>query len=113
MNLDGNQYLNILQELLEPMNEQLVIHHAGWWWFMQDGACAHRSLKACKWLKEHELDVFDWPPYSPDLNPIKELWLQLKYALYHKYPTLSNKNQLWAHLQVTWANIAPGLQQPC
>ena len=28
----------------------------------------------------------EWPPYSPDMNPTKELWAHLKTELHLRYP---------------------------
>lgn len=30
----------------------------------------------------------EWPPYSPDLNPIENLWSIMKREIYHKFPEL-------------------------
>lgn len=71
-NLNANQYTATLNNLLEPSFNQLGIKREGQW-FMQDGASAHHSLRATKWLADHSLNVFEWSPYSPDLHPIKNL----------------------------------------
>jgi hypothetical protein len=31
----------------------------------------------------------DWPPYSPDLNPIENLWSIVKRAIFTHHPELS------------------------
>ena len=38
--------------------------------FMQDNAPIHTAKIVAKWFKEN-VEVINWPPYSPDLNPIK------------------------------------------
>ena len=46
--------------------------------FMQDNTPIHKAKKVMKWFDETGIVVTDWPPYSPNLNPIKHLWYQLK-----------------------------------
>ena len=41
--------------------------------FQQDGAPAHTSNSTQGWLRENIPDFIrkeEWPPYSPDLNPV-------------------------------------------
>jgi transposase len=39
-------------------------------------------------LEEEGIDLIDWPPYSPDLNPIKNLWKMLKAEIDRAHPEL-------------------------
>jgi transposase len=41
---------------------------------IQDGAPSHRNLLTIKDLHERRIYPIDWPPYSPDLNPIEKVW---------------------------------------
>ena len=38
---------------------------------MQDNTPIYKLKLVAKWFKENIIDVIDWPPYSPNLNPIK------------------------------------------
>ena len=44
------------------------------WQFLQDNAPMHKSGLVTEWLHRTGVDVIDFPPYSPDLNPIENLW---------------------------------------
>jgi transposase len=33
----------------------------------------HSAKKVKKWVEEPGIEVLEWPPYSPDLDPIKNL----------------------------------------
>jgi transposase len=41
------------------------------------------------WFEEHGIWVMDWPPHSPDLNPIENLWHRLKLKIFKLYPELA------------------------
>uniref|UniRef100_A0ABD2WAV4 Tc1-like transposase DDE domain-containing protein n=1 Tax=Trichogramma kaykai TaxID=54128 RepID=A0ABD2WAV4_9HYME len=56
----------------------------------------------CKvWKKK--LTVMEWPPQSPDLNPIELLWEELDRSIRQTRPT--SKNDLWNKLQKIWQCI--------
>ncbi|KAJ5790630.1 uncharacterized protein N7518_007641 [Penicillium psychrosexuale] len=39
-------------------------------------------------LRDMNIEVMDWPPHSPDLNPIENLWALLKAEIYKLRPDL-------------------------
>jgi transposase len=56
--------------------------------FMYNGAGPHCGHIVRDILREMEIRVMSWPPYSPDLNPIENLWALMKAELYRLYPEL-------------------------
>ena len=46
--------------------------------FMQNGASSHTVKYIKTWLRNHQVHILEWPPLSPDFNPIKNLWCILK-----------------------------------
>jgi transposase len=76
-NLDGKLMKNILDEHLISSSDRLFEQHAHWW-FLQDNDPKHRSDLVKKWLFDHGIQCMELPSYSPDLNPMENLWHNLK-----------------------------------
>ena len=57
---------------------------------MHDGAGPHRGNIVKDILREMQIRVMSWPPYSPDLNPIENLWALMKAELYRLHPELEH-----------------------
>lgn len=62
--------------------------------FLQDNAPTHTANIVQSWLQEwaqeNGVELVDWPPYSPDLNPIENLWKLLKEGICKRYPELGS-----------------------
>jgi len=65
-------YINIV--------ENGAIHSANFW-IQDDGAPCNRSRLVAEWKAENNLRCLSWPPQSPDLNPIENVWRDVKLGL--------------------------------
>ncbi len=76
-NMDGALYKKILDEHLIDVAERdfpAVSPAITQWHFLQDNARYHKGHIHREWFHNKGVSVLDFPPYSPDLNPIENLW---------------------------------------
>ena len=53
-----------------------------------DNAPIHISNLVKNWLETHSVWTLEFPPYSPNLNPIENLWWALKNKIIKLHPEL-------------------------
>lgn len=52
--------------------------------FQHDNAPCHASRPTLDFLQVNRVRTLQWPPYSPDLNPIENLWSIIKQRIHRK-----------------------------
>ena len=60
---------------------------------MQDNAPSHKAARTMREFNERNVTPIEWPPYSPDLNPIENVWNLMKNYIQFKYPDLGEGRQ--------------------
>ena len=93
-------YKNIVQDHVVPIIQNSGFDSAT---FIQDNAPCHKTKVVMSYLSEQEFEIMDWPPQSPDLNPIENLWKTLGVKVMERNPT--NTEYLWVKLQEEWSKI--------
>jgi hypothetical protein len=96
--LDSKKMKAILQAHLLPSANRLFSAVA--WWFQQDNDPKHTSRIVQRWLFTQGVQCIDFPPYSPDLNPIENLWNDLKRRIEKRNAT--DIEGLAKHLREEW-----------
>ena len=100
----GDKYTTLLRKYLLPYFDALACDGITGITFQQDNARSHICKKAQDFFKitiaEHGFTVIDdWPPYSPDMNLIENLWTYLKLELYQRYPDTATLSSSPDHIR--------------
>ena len=72
--------------------------------FMQDNDPKHVSCCATTFMEQHGVNWWRTPPESPDLNPIENLWHELKEHLRTKVKP-KNKGELVDGIKNFWSTV--------
>ena len=94
-------YVDILKQHLKTSVRMLKLGRK--WVFQMDNDPKHTSKVVEKWHKDNKVKVLEWSSQSPDLNPIENLWAELKKCVQARRPT--NQTQLHQLCQEKWAKI--------
>ena len=69
------------------------------WAFTARPLLLHDSRVVQEWLsRQADIELVDWPPQVLDMNPIDNMWCEVKRTMQETWPVLPprNSNDLWA-----------------
>jgi transposase len=97
--INSKRYCEILGEHLLPSypGQQFKL--------LQDNAPSHNAKNTMNWINEHAVTLLpQYPPYSPDCNPIELIWNQMSHAVNSMSP--SSPKQLHDAIEHAWRDIS-------
>lgn len=97
-NLNGSQFNQLVRIKIRPLLKHNLV--------LMDNAKIH--LKGIDFLRKNHVNVLDFPPKSPDLNPIENVRAELQKIMNGKLrrTTISTKGDLIELVRVSWKEIA-------
>ena len=95
--VDSDVYIKILKDNVVDF---LYMHEP----FQQNNAPAHTSLKTRNFFWENGITILEnWPPQSPDINIIENMWSILKKNVHKRRP--ETVDELWTIAQEEFHKI--------
>lgn len=101
--MTGNSYKAVLEKAFPQFNDLFGPIR---WTFQQDNAPIHNSRVVKQWIESQNVPTLEWPPYSPDLNIIENLWGLLSRKVYESGTQYQDKNSLIEAIKKAWNEIS-------
>jgi len=96
--IDADEYQNIIFEhVIAPEVDRDKL-------FQQDNAPPHKAKSTLEFFEAMDLELLqDYPPYSPELNPIEKVWSWMEAQVCQMSP--KNKEELMNAIDLCWKNL--------
>jgi transposase len=79
--------------------------------FQQDNAKCHKTAEVMRFLENWGYEVLEWPPQSPDLSPIENIWNVMKMKMKALRPRPRTKATMRNAMMDIWDGLADETRQ--
>ena len=94
--MDIQKYIEILEKSKDQLNEL----HPNRYILLYDNDSKHRSGMSLDYYIQNDIRLLEWPAYSPDHNPIENIWANINNKLGAR--VYNNKDTLEADIKYNW-----------
>ena len=97
--ITADSYIDMLEnDFFDVVNDQLPDNFI----WMHDNAPPHVAMKTKEYLEWKGITSMEWPPMSPDLNLIENVWSLLQKEVYKSKKEYKNTTDLWNAITAAW-----------
>ena len=100
-NLNSEKYINILDDNLWPVIAQQFPTYSRR--TMPHAMCL--GLGTIQWKTENDIPTLEWPPQSPDLNIIENVWKVIKTKVQRRIDDIRNAEDLKTVVAEIWTSL--------
>lgn len=101
--MTANSYQSILQTAFPKFQD---LFGPIPWTFQQDNAPIHTARIIKSWISEQNVELLPWPPYSPDINIMENVWGWLSRKVYESGRQFDDRESLIAAIKSAWSQIS-------
>lgn len=98
---DSGNYLNLIQNVVENELDNSDVPLI----FMQDNCSIHKAKPVMDYFSHKNIELLDWPPQSPDLNPIENVLAIIKQKLWAKNTPPTTRMELIDQVFEIWESL--------
>jgi transposase len=105
--MNACRYLETLREHFIPFYHRMVEKYGPGVVMQEDNAPWHTAKVVRKYMTKQGIPRLQWPPQSPDLSPIENLWKQIKDMISKRRHRIKNIGMMERALEEVWPQIKP------
>ena len=96
-------YMSVLEDIMLPSVGQIYPNNS--FAFQQDNCPVHTANAVREWFHRNNIEVLPWPAYSPDINPMENVWGLIVKEIYKRNFRPNNSNELWEVIHECWEGL--------
>ena len=107
-NMDGKLLKKLFKNNVIQSAKQFFTDNTGEmreWWLLHDNDKKFHTHLVKQWCFNNGVALIDFPTYSPDLNPIENIWAYLKHAITLRNAEIKDVKDLIRIIHEEWLRI--------